>query len=78
MKLEIGENRAPRFGVPVWAGEWPVLVDGVEVAEIIETERGYRLREGGRWIGPERPFRPEVDDEFLQTRYGQGSGKEEK
>lgn len=61
--FEIGENRAATFGVPVWAGEWPVLVDGTEVAEIVETERGYRLRKAGVWIAPERWFRSSAEDD---------------
>lgn len=60
-RLEIGENRVKRFGVPTWAGEWPVTVDGREVAVIVETERGYRLREGGRWADPERGCRSQAE-----------------
>jgi hypothetical protein len=62
-RLEIGENRAPRFGVPTWAGEWPVTIDGSEVALILETERGYRLRQGGRWLYPERSCRSTAEDD---------------
>ena len=63
MRFEIGENRAPEFGVPVWAGEWPVLIDGKELAEIIETERGYRLRRRGAWAAPKRGCRSQVEDD---------------
>lgn len=56
-RLETGENRAPRFGVPVWAGEWPVTADGTEFAVIEETEHGYRLRAGTR-RSRVVPFRP--------------------
>lgn len=56
-RLETGENRAPRFGVPVWAGEWPVTADGTEFAMIEETEHGYRLRAGGR-VSRVVPFHP--------------------
>lgn len=69
MKFEIGENRAPRFGTPTWAGEWPVLVDGRERATIIETERGYRLREGDGWLNAERPSRSAAEDD-ARNRYG--------
>lgn len=62
-RLEIGENRAPKFGVPTWAGEWAVTVDGTERAVIVETERGYRLREGGRWAAPQRACRSQSEDD---------------
>lgn len=57
MKLEIGEVKPHRPGAPDWENVWPVLMDGVEFAEIEETENGYRARSGG-WVGRERPFRP--------------------
>lgn len=63
MKLEIGEDRSPRFGTPVWESVWPVIVDGREVAEIIETEHGYRLRVRGVWVKQERPFRSQAEDD---------------
>lgn len=73
MIFEVGENRAPRFGVPVWAGEWPVLVDGIELAVIEETERGYRLRVPNPGlpdeVGRVRPFRSSVEDE-ARERFG--------
>lgn len=61
--FEIGENRAPRYGVPVWAGEWPVLIDGAERAEIVETERGYQLRKGGVWIARQHSCRSNAEDD---------------
>lgn len=67
-EFEVGENRAPKYGVPVWAGEWPVIVDGQEKAVIIETERGYRLREGGAWAERERSCRSSVEDD-ARNRY---------
>lgn len=66
-RMDVGENRAPKFGVPTWAGEWPVMVDGRERAQIIETERGYRLREGGRWAAPERGCRSQAEDDARNT-----------
>lgn len=73
-RFEVGENRAPAFGVPVWAGEWPILVDGTEVAVIEETERGYRLRvpqKGGLPddVDQERPCRSSVEGE-ARERFG--------
>lgn len=67
-RLEIGENRAPKFGVPAWAGEWPVIVDGAERAVIVETERGYRLREGDGWLNPQRGCRSQAEDD-ARNRY---------
>lgn len=66
--FEIGENRAPRFGMPDRHSEWPVIVNGREVAEIIETEHGYRLREGDGWLNDERPFRSQAEDD-ARNRY---------
>lgn len=68
VRMEIGENRAPKFGVPTWAGEWPVLIDGSERAVIVETERGYRLREGDGWTNPERGCRSQAEDD-ARNRY---------
>lgn len=67
--VKFGENRAPREGVATWAGEWPVTVDGEEMAVIVETERGYRLRSPGGWVAPERPFLESVQDD-AQELYG--------
>lgn len=62
-KFEIGDERPRRVGAPAWESVWPVLVDGVERAEIVERERGYRLRQGGVWVAPERPFRSQAGDD---------------
>lgn len=68
VRMEIGENRAPKFGVPTWAGEWAVTIDGTERAVIVETERGYRLREGGRFTDPQRACRSQAEDD-ARNRY---------
>jgi hypothetical protein len=65
--FEIGDDRA-KPGGPVWESIWPVLVDGTERAEIVETERGYRLRENGSWADPERSFRSQAVDD-ARNRY---------
>lgn len=61
--VEFGENRAPRYGVAVWAGEWPVTVNEKEMAVIVETEFGYRLRSPGGWVAPDRVCLSLVEDD---------------
>lgn len=73
--VEIGENRAPRFGVPVWAGEWAVTVDGREVAEITETETGYRLRSNGAWVRPERGCLSQAQEDAREIYGTREAGK---
>jgi len=70
--FEIGNFRPIRLNElgPKITRKWPVLVDGKEVAEIVETERGYRLRENGQWIAPERPFRAQVEEDAWE-KYGE-------
>lgn len=66
-QMEFGENRVPTFGVPTWAGEWSVMIDGREVAKIVETRDGYRLREGDGWTHPERGCRSQAEDDARNT-----------
>lgn len=61
--FEIGDAKPREDGQPDWHAVWPVLVDGVEIAEIMERENGYRLRKAGVWMAQERPFRSAAADD---------------
>lgn len=72
MSFKIGELKPCPPGADWFEEVWPVLVDGVEVAEIVGTEDGYRLRRNGAWAGAETERRDLLIDQ-ARAKFGEGT-----